>query len=128
MNGKYLIDTNVIIRLFCADERSVELFDQAECICIPSIVAGEMYYGAHNSTQKQKNLENFSKFIAQYEIIEVDLLIAQTYGEIKTLLKKDGITIPENDIWIAATAKAYQYTLITFDKHFMNIDGLQVIS
>ena len=48
------------------------------------------------------------------------------YGEIKTQLKRDGCTIPENDIWIAATAKAYQYTLMTFDKHFHNILGLEI--
>ena len=128
MNGKCLVDTNVIIRLLRADERSIELFNQADSISIPVVVAGELFYGAENSTLKQENLTIFSDFLSQYEVIEVDISIARAYGEIKAQLKKDGFTIPENDLWIAATAKARQYTLITFDDHFTKIDGLQVIS
>ena len=127
MNGKCLVDTNVITRLLRSDERSVELFNQAESISVPSIVAGELFYGAYNSTRKQENLDLFSDFLSQYEIIEVDLTVAQTYGEIKAQLKKDGFTIPENDIWIAAIAKAKQYTLIAFDDYFSKVNGLKVI-
>ena len=63
MNGKYLADTNVIIKLLNADERSVELFDQADEVFIPVIVAGELYFGAENSTRKQDNLKNFNDFL-----------------------------------------------------------------
>jgi predicted nucleic acid-binding protein len=128
MNGKCLVDTNVIIRLLRSDKRSIELFDQADSISIPVIVAGELFYGAHKSTRKQENLEIFSDFISQYELIEVDLSISQVYGEIKAQLKKNGINIPENDIWIAAIAKVNEYTLLTYDEHFSKIDGLQVLS
>jgi len=128
MNGKYMVDTNVVIRLFRADERSIELFEQADSICIPVVVAGELLYGAENSTQKRENLDIFSDFLSQYEVVEVDLSIARTYGEIKAQLKKDGINIPENDLWIAATAKTRHCTLITFDSHFAKVDGLRVVN
>ena len=128
MVGKFLVDTNALIRLFRADEHLIELFNQAERVIIPAIVAGELYYGAQNSKLKQDNLEKLSVFLAEYEVIEVDLPIAKTYGEIKAQLKKDGFTIPENDLWIAATAKANQLTLISYDEHFSRIEGLQVIS
>ena len=128
MSGKCLVDTNVIIRLLRADEHSIELFNKADSICIPVIVAGELFYGAQNSTLMEENVDIFSNFLSQYEVVEVDLPIAQTYGAIKAQLKKDGITIPENDLWIAATAKAKQYTLISYDGHFAKIDGLRVIN
>ena len=128
MNGKYLVDTNVIIRLLNSDQRSVELFDMADEIYIPVIVAGELYYGAENSTKKQENTQIFSDFISQYNIVDIELPITKVYGEIKAQLKSGGFTIPENDLWIAATAKHHQFTLITFDNHFSNINGLQVIS
>ena len=128
MNGKCLVDTNVIIRLLRADARSVELFDQADRIYIPAIVAGELFYGAENSTQKQENIKIFSEFLSQYQIVGVNLSIAKLYGEIKAQLKMAGKTIPENDLWIAATAKSYQYTLITFDDHFSDIEGLHIMS
>jgi predicted nucleic acid-binding protein len=128
MSGKCLVGTNVIIRLLRADEHSIALFDQADIICIPVIVAGELFYGAQKSTQKQENKAIFSNFLSHYEVVEVDLPIAQAYGDIKAQQKKDGITIPENDLWIAATAKANQYTLITYDGHFSKINDLQILS
>ena len=128
MNGKFLVDTNVIIRLLYSDERSVELFDMADEVYIPVIVAGELYYGAENSTKEQENKQLFSDFISQYNVVDIDLPITKVYGEIKTQLKSSGLTIPENDLWIAATAMHHQLTLITFDNHFSNINGLQVIN
>ena len=128
MSGKCLVDTNVIIRLLRSDMRSVELFDQADDIYIPAIVAGELFYGAQNSTRKQENIGIFSDFLSQYEIIDVDMPVAQVYGEIKAQLKADGINIPENDLWIAAIAKFYNFTLISFDTHFIKVNGLQVMS
>jgi tRNA(fMet)-specific endonuclease VapC len=128
MNGKCLVDTNVIIRLLRSDERSVALFDNADEIFIPAIVAGELFYGAQNSARKQENLNIFNDFISQYEIAEVNADVANVYGEIKAQLKRDGINIPENDLWIAAVAKHNNFTLLTFDAHFSRIAGLRVLS
>jgi len=58
MNGKYLVDTNVIIRLLNSDQHSVELFDIADEIYIPVIVAGELYYGAETQ-QKNKKIRKY---------------------------------------------------------------------
>ena len=128
MSGKCLVDTNVIIRLLRSDKRSIELFDNADEIYIPAVVAGELFYGAQNSARKQENLDIFNDFLSQYEIAEVNADVAHTYGEIKAQLRRDGINIPENDLWIAAIAKHNNYTLLTFDAHFSGIDGLHVLS
>ena len=127
MNGNYLVDTSVIIALLKGDVRAVELFDQADRIFIPAIVVGELFYGAQNSTKKQENMRIFRDFLSQYEIAGIDFSVAQEYGEIKSQLKKGGINVPENDLWIAAIAKSNQYTLISFDGHFVKINGLQIL-
>ena len=128
MNGKFLVDTNVIIKLLNSDVRAIEMFDSADEIHIPVIVAGELLYGAQNSTRKQENMTIFNDFLSQYIIVNIDAPTAETYGEIKAQLKKDGVTIPENDLWIAATAKTKQYMLMTFDSHFDKVNGLQVMN
>lgn len=38
-----------------------------------------------------------------------------------------GCPIPDNDIWIAATAMQYGLSLATRDKHFREIDGLSLV-
>lgn len=125
MNGN-LIDTNVIIKLLSGDEKAVRIFDNATNIFVSAIVAGELFYGAFKSSRAQENLKLFMDFLSQYTIISIDKDIAKSYGEIKAELVKKGSPIPENDIWIAATAKTHQFVLSTFDAHFSNIEGLQV--
>lgn len=60
-------------------------------------------------------------------VIDIDSQIAQSYGKIKNGLFQKGKPIPENDIWIAATAIAKEMTLASYDKHFENVDGLDFI-
>ena len=52
--------------------------------------------------------------------------VAPYYAKIKAQLKADGHPIPENDIWIAACALAYNLTVVTADKHFAFIKGVSV--
>lgn len=53
--------------------------------------------------------------------------MAEVYGYIKKELQSHGNIMPENDMWIAASAIANDKTVITQDKHFENIPNLNVI-
>lgn len=50
------------------------------------------------------------------------------YALTKANLFKKGKPIPENDIWIAAITLHHNLPLYTFDKHFREIDGLQLFN
>jgi len=56
MSGSYILDTNIIIALFDGDESVKHELTQAEEIFIPSIVIGELSYGARKSGRVEKNL------------------------------------------------------------------------
>ena len=45
--------------------------------------------------------------------------------QLKKALYKKGKPIPTNDVWIASLAKQHGFTLVTTDKHFNEIPGLQ---
>ncbi len=49
------------------------------------------------------------------------------YGKLKAELQTVGNIVPENDMWIVATALANNMTVVTQDKHFGHIPGLNVI-
>ena len=68
----------------------------------------------------------FKNFLSEYSIVEINESVSETYGEIKANLVKRGINIPENDIWIAATAISYNLNLVTYDEHFKNINDLNI--
>lgn len=47
-----------------------------------------------------------------------------TLGELKNELRRKGRPIPENDIWIAATALQHGLTLVTRDSDFEHVEGI----
>ena len=58
--------------------------------------------------------------------LPVDSITAEIYGRIKQGLKAKGFQMPDNDLWIAATAIQYDITLAARDGHFNWIDGLKI--
>ena len=49
MNGRYLLDTNIVIAIFAQDASVTFQLATATEVLIPSIVIGELFYGAYNS-------------------------------------------------------------------------------
>lgn len=124
MNGNnYLLDTNIVIGLFANEPTITEKINSIpDNIFIPSIVIGELFYGAEQSTRKNENLKKIEELAESSLILDCDVDTASLYGKIKNQLKLKGTPIPENDIWIASIAKQHQLTLVTRDKHFKNIE------
>ena len=71
-------------------------------------------------------MSRIDRFAAVNEILHCDAKTAKYYGLIKQKLRQKGQPIPENDIWIAAIAQQYDLTLVSRDKHFSKIEGLQI--
>jgi len=126
MNGRYLLDTNIVIALFDNEPTVTEGFKKAQEILVPSIVIGELYYGAQGSAKVKKNVTRVDNFVAANTILVCDSKTSATYGIVKNALKKKGRPIPDNDIWIAAITLQHSLTLITRDAHFNEVDGLQI--
>ncbi|MEN3001461.1 MAG: PIN domain-containing protein [Armatimonadota bacterium] len=53
--------------------------------------------------------------------------IAECYGELKDELSRAKKRIPENDIWIAATALVYNLPLVSHDSDFREVPDLEVV-
>ena len=128
MTGRYLLDTNIVIGLFAADETITESLKQAESVFVSSIVLGELCYGAYKSQRVQENISRMDKFAVANAVLHNDTETARQYGAIKERLYRKGHPIPENDIWIAAVALQFNLTLVSRDAHFAEITDLQVDS
>lgn len=126
MNGRYLLDTNVIIALFAEDPKIHELLSNAAEVFVPCISIGELYFGARKSLKLEENLSRIDEFALNNTVLPCNTETAKIYGGIKNRLKERGQPIPENDIWIAAITKQYELTLITKDLHFEVIENLKI--
>ena len=126
MNGRYLLDTNIVIAVFSADTNVLERLAQASEVFVPIIVFGELYYGARKSTHIDANLSRIDELAGSSALLGCDVETSRHYGRIKNDLRAKGRPIPENDIWIAAVAQQHGLTLVSRDTHFNEVDGLSL--
>ena len=58
------------------------------------------------------------------ELLAPGFNTADRFGRIAAALRREGRTIPTNDIWIAAQAMEAGVELLSSDAHFGDVDGL----
>jgi predicted nucleic acid-binding protein len=96
-------------------------------VCMSLVSQGELIFGAFKSRFWMTNIDNVNDLIHKIHIIYINEdNIAFTYGLVKSNLREQGITLTENDLWIASTAIHYRLTLVTRDRDFNRIKGFQL--
>ncbi len=125
--GEYLLDTNVVARLFKDDNQVSAAVRQANATYLSTIVLGELYFGALNSTRAAENLAKINAFASASSILMIDTETSLWYGQIRKALRATGRPIPDNDAWLAAAAIRHDLALVTYDKHFADIDRLTTV-
>jgi tRNA(fMet)-specific endonuclease VapC len=119
-------DTNILVDLLRNQrEAPLRILDYTE-VFVPVTVAGELLFGAKLSSKPFENTSKVLLLLQKSTLIETNVQVADAYADIRHHLKLKGSPIPENDIWIAAAAHAYDLRLITRDHHFAQIDFLKV--
>ena len=126
MDGRYLLDTNIVIALLNGDAGVLTNLSSASEVFVPAVALGELFFGAAKSGRAAENIERVQEFAAGRTIVSCDLHVAREYGRVKWRLKAKGRPIPENDIWIAAAALHHGLTLVTRDTHFGEVEGLRL--
>ncbi|HUE74141.1 MAG TPA: type II toxin-antitoxin system VapC family toxin [Pirellulaceae bacterium] len=125
MNGEFLLDTSAVIAILRGWEGAAERFKDADRISINATVLGELYYGALRSPRVEDSLQRIETFLDSVAIRRCTENTARHYARIKAELQSQGLPIPENDLWIAATAVQHNLTLVARDEHFDRIANLR---
>lgn len=127
MNGEALLDTSVVIP-FLIDEEGIRerLLSEFDDAFISTVVLGELIWGAKNSARVDENLNRIEELMVEMTVLPLETDTAYEYGTIKQSLRVKGRPIPDNDIWIAASARQYGLVLVTRDRHFQVIEKLSV--
>jgi tRNA(fMet)-specific endonuclease VapC len=123
-SGRFLLDTNIVISLLEGEVAVTTSLDRASEVFIPAVVLGELFFGAAKSGRPVENTAKVERFALGRSILNCDLRVAREYGRLRQQLRAKGRPLPENDVWIAATACCHQLVLATRDRHFNEIDGL----
>jgi tRNA(fMet)-specific endonuclease VapC len=120
----YLLDTGILIRSLRGDAAINARIASEPSLYTSSTVLGELYYGAYGSPHEADDLRAVDELALRLPILGIDKETAKRYGQIKRQQRLKGQMLPENDMWIAATAIQYGITLAGRDTHFTLISGL----
>jgi tRNA(fMet)-specific endonuclease VapC len=130
MNALYLLDTNICIYIQRQrPEKVLARFQKLEPgdAAISVITWGELLYGVAKSKQRKKTLQLLEEFKTFVPVLPIPETAGNTYGIIRASLESKGKPIGNNDLWIAAHAKAADLTIVTNnEREFHRIPGLKV--
>jgi tRNA(fMet)-specific endonuclease VapC len=126
---RYLLDTDVVSNLIREPKgvASIRLARKgADAVCTSVIVAGELRFGARKSGSMQL-ASKIEAILGAIPILPLDAPVDRHYGDIRDVLRFDGLPIGPNDLWIAAHARSRDLTIVTGnDREFVRVPGLKV--
>jgi tRNA(fMet)-specific endonuclease VapC len=122
-----LADTNIFIDLMKGDIAIAQKLESFNEVYLSPIVLSELYFGAYRSANPTRHLAKITIILQNSKLLAVDSETAEMYVTIKLALLSKGNPIPENDMWIAASAFQHNLPLYTNDSHFTQVEGIQII-
>ncbi|MCC6765748.1 MAG: type II toxin-antitoxin system VapC family toxin [Deltaproteobacteria bacterium] len=129
----FLLDSNAFSDLMRKnariEARLAALGPNAQVVICP-IVRGEILYGIARLPhgRRRENLANqAASLFATIACAPVPADAADAYARIKLLRQRQGLSLDENDLWIAATASALGATLVTRDRDFTAMPDLTTV-
>jgi len=124
------LDTDFLVALLRGknDAKSkMELLDAEGRNATTTINAFELFYGAHKSTKRAKNLKEVFKLLDRLDIFDFTLEDSEVAGEITAILENEGKMLDFRDIMIASIIKCHRIILVTGNiEHFKRIKDLQI--
>lgn len=127
---RWLFDTDHIVA-FLRNHSSIRsriesLPDEVE-LYISVITAAELFYGAYGARETSRRVEEVKRFLADVDVLGLDLGGAEIYGRLKAELKTRGQLIPDNDLYIASVAVRHGLILLTGNtRHYERLPDLRV--
>ena len=123
---RLVLDTSAYSYFRRGHEGVLSAVASAERVLIPMTVLGELEAAFEFGTRARENRRSLEDFIEEpfVDLLQVTRSTARQYGRTFAALRRAGTPVPVNDVWIAAASIDCGGTLLTFDRHFDHIPGL----
>lgn len=120
-----ILDTNALSAFIDGDAGVGEILRRQPRAAIPVIVLGEFRYGIAQSRQRAAYEAWLGAHLPHFDILTVTDDTAVAYAALRVALKRSGRPIPANDAWIAALALQHRVAVLSRDRHFDAVPGLE---
>jgi predicted nucleic acid-binding protein len=85
-------------------------------------IAGELAAGVSLADRRR-----WEEFLAPFHVLAETAEVSWQYGRAWRYLRDNSLVLDTNDLWIAATALAYQMPVVTRNaRHYRRVPGVQV--
>jgi tRNA(fMet)-specific endonuclease VapC len=123
---RLLLDTSAYRWLREGHVQVVAAVSQAVTVILSVVSMGELEAGFRLGSRVEANRQSLADFCAEpfVMVAPVTADVAGVYARIFADLRRAGTQIPTNDIWIAATAIDAGAQVLTFDRDFDQVAGL----
>ncbi len=124
-----IVDTNAYSAFMRGEPSALRALRVAHEIHLPLIVLGELLAGFAAGSRPQKNRDELASFMTspRVHLMNPDEKTARHYADVFAALRKLGMPIPTNDLWIAALARQHRLPLLSFDAHFGAVPGVTLV-
>lgn len=122
-----IADTCFLIDLMKGDPGAAEITKLHNPLRTTAVSSAEFLYGAKKS-KKKKACDVSEKFLRFFPVLPFDAESAVIYADIAHALSGSGRHISTFDELIAAIAIRHDEPLVTRDRHFSAVEGLEIIT
>jgi tRNA(fMet)-specific endonuclease VapC len=124
---RIVLDTNAYSEYRRGDERVLDVLAETERVYLSVIVLAELFYGFKGGDREEKNRRELASFLGKptVKILQASEETADLFADVKEQLRRKSLKIPTNDLWIAAHCMEIGAVLVSFDRHFEQIEGLR---
>jgi tRNA(fMet)-specific endonuclease VapC len=127
---KYVLDTNVVVRLLAGDEGVLTHLSDVDPsdVGIPLLVLAELLFGAERSARRDENRERIQRLTERLGMLPLGLAVVRRYAIVRANVERRGRRKSDFDLMIACTALEHDATLVTHDAALKDgaIEGLAV--
>ena len=125
-----LLDSNAVSDLM-KDNAAIKARVAASTVPISTsvVVQGEIWYGIELLPAGKRHNDIEQKAVHVLGILPAEPVtepIARIYAKIRAHADANGLTLDDNDLWIAATVMNFAGVLVSRDKDFSRVPGLTV--
>jgi predicted nucleic acid-binding protein len=122
-----ILDTNALSAAADNDPAIIAHLARTDQLALPVIVLGEYRYGIAQSRHRAAYETWLKGLLNDCLILDINDRTTHFYAEITLELRRKGMPIPTNDIWIAALCRQHALPLLSRDRHFDLVAGIKRI-
>jgi tRNA(fMet)-specific endonuclease VapC len=119
-----ILDTNALSAFADGVAPVVQQIATADELQVPVIVLGEYRFGISTSRRRREYEAWLIRGRAFWNVLPIVEETATHYASIRQQLKRAGLPLPANDVWIAALARQHDLPILSRDTHFDAVPDL----